>query len=319
MLRSCGLLIAVSIGAAICQAVPQSFAAVVVLDGSESPSGSSTSNSPSDSPPNSPSNSPSNGSDKPASAGLSPHSSSEPSSNSNLPGKNDVLNQDGLLSPSPPSPIPNKQEGSPRTSPSSPSSQSPPPTGIPDDHGSTPTLGAATPTSPAPAIDPRQLAASNPAELALEMLPGTVVNVGSIVSFKVTTKKAGYVVLFDVDPTGHLTQIYPNTASLTRTSRANGNYVKAGGKLTIPLAGDPYAGIKYVVSPPSGRAMIVGILSTLPVQFLDLPDVPFEMTDQPNLVLSYLLKQTNKLRIPDSDNHLREDRWSFDAKSYTIQ
>src|SRR6516225_2206226 len=133
MLRSCGLLIAVSIGAAICQAVPQSFAAVVVLDGSESPSGSSTSNSPSYSPPNSPSNSPSNGSDKPASAGLSPHSSSEPSSNSNLPGKNDVLNQDGLLSPSPPSPIPNKQEGPPRTSPSSPSTQPPPPTGIPND------------------------------------------------------------------------------------------------------------------------------------------------------------------------------------------
>jgi hypothetical protein len=236
-----------------------------------------------------------------------------------LPGKNDILNQDGLLPPSPPSPIPNKQEDSPRTSPSSPSSQSSPPTGIPDEHGSTPTLGAATPTSPAPAIDPRQLAASNPAELALEMLPGTVVNVGSFVSFKVTTKKAGYVVLFDVDPTGHLTQIYPNTASLTRTSRANGNYVKAGGKLTIPLAGDPYAGIKYVVSPPSGRAMIIGILSTLPVQILDLPDVPSEMTDQPNLVLSYLLKQTNKLRIPDSDNHLREDRWSFDAKSYTIQ
>jgi len=65
--------------------------------------------------------------------------------------------------------------------------------------------------------------------------------------------------------------------------------------------------------------MIIGILSTLPVQILDLPDVPSEMTDQPNSVFSYLLKQTNKLRIPDGDNHLREDRWSFDAKSYTIQ
>jgi len=305
MTRRSRLLMAVSVGAAICQAVPQSFAAVVVLDGSAPPSASSTSDS--------------TGSNKSAPVDLPPKSSSEPSSNANVPGKDDVLNHDELPPPSLPPPIPNKQEGTARTSPSAPSNQSPVLTGTPGEHGSTPTIGAATPSLPVPAIDPRQLAKSNPAELALEMLPKTVVNVGSIVSFKITTKKAGYLVLFDIDPTGHLTQIYPNTTSLMRTSRVNGNYVKAGGELTIPLAGDPYGGVRYVVSPPSGRAMIVGILSTLPVQIIDLPDVPSEMTDQPNSVLSYLLKQTNKLRIPDNDNRLREDGWSFDAKSYTIQ
>jgi len=38
----------------------------------------------------------------------------------------------------------------------------------------------------------------NPAQLAVEMLPGQTVTVGSFVSFKVTSKKPGYLVLMDV-------------------------------------------------------------------------------------------------------------------------
>jgi Domain of unknown function (DUF4384) len=122
-----------------------------------------------------------------------------------------------------------------------------------------------------------------------------------------------------VDATGHLTQIYPNTSSLTHTNRANANYVKPGNPFTIPLATDPYAGVRYVVSPPNGRAMIVGILSALPVQILDLPDIPADLVDKPDKILSFLSKRAGELRIPDSDNQLREAQWSFDAKPYVIQ
>jgi Domain of unknown function (DUF4384) len=185
------------------------------------------------------------------------------------------------------------------------------------------------PPSPPPASPPTEArtttldlsgaAPANPAELSVEMLPGRTVSVGSTVSFKVSSKKPGYLVLIDVDATGHLTQLYPNTTSLTRTSRSNANYVKPGSPFTIPLASDPYAGVRYVVSPPNGRATIVGILSPLPVQILDLPDVPAELVDKPEKVLSFLSKRTGELRILDNDNQLREARWSFDAKPYVIQ
>jgi hypothetical protein len=159
----------------------------------------------------------------------------------------------------------------------------------------------------------------NPAQLAVEMLPGQTVTVGSFVSFKVTSKKPGYLVLMDVDATGHLTQIYPNTASLVRAGRSNANYVKPGSATVIPLPTDPYAGVRYMVAPPNGQAMIVGILSAVPVQILDLPDIPAELLGKPEMVLAYLSKRTNELRIPNQDDQLREGKWSFDARPYTIQ
>jgi hypothetical protein len=181
-----------------------------------------------------------------------------------------------------------------------------------------PLAPAFTAGSPATPADIGAAKVENSAEVSVEMMPGQTVSVGSLVSFRVTSKKAGYLVLVDVDTTGHLTQIYPNTASLTRTSRANGNYIKPGGTLTIPLATDPYAGIRYVVSPPNGQAMIVAVLSAQPVQILDLPDVPTDIKEK-SAMLAYLAKWMNELRIPDDASQLREAKWSFNAKSYTIQ
>lgn len=181
-----------------------------------------------------------------------------------------------------------------------------------------PGAAAMAPALPAAASDLGAAKVANSAEVSLEMMPGQTVAVGSLVSFRVTSKKAGYLVLVDVDATGHLTQIYPYTASLLKTSRANGNYIKPGGTLTIPLATDPYAGIQYVVSPPNGQAMIVAVLSAQPVQILDLPDVPQDVKDRSE-ILPYLSKWMNELRIPDGESQLREAKWSLNAKSYTIQ
>jgi hypothetical protein len=183
----------------------------------------------------------------------------------------------------------------------------------------TPPAAAAAPASPPAPVDLGTVKVANSAEVSIEMLPGQTVSVGSRVSFRVTSKKAGYLVLVDVDATGHLTQIYPNTSSLVRAARPNGNYIKPGGTLTIPVASDPYAGaVQYVVTPPNGQAMIVAILSAQPVQILDLPDVPPDIKG-PSGMLAFLSKWTSELRIPDDSSQLREAKWSFNAKSYTIQ
>jgi len=176
--------------------------------------------------------------------------------------------------------------------------------------------GGATPT-PRP-LDSAANKIGNSAKVSVELRPSQTVAVGTTVSFRVSSKKAGYIVLMDVDATGHLTQIYPNTASLRRVKQKNGNFIKAGGTLSIPIPTDPYAGVRYVVSPPNGEAMIVAILSAQPVQILDLPDIPTGTGDR-SAVLSFLSQQVSELRIPDNANRLSEAKWSLSATPYVIQ
>src|SRR4051812_3294851 len=159
---------------------------------------------------------------------------------------------------------------------------------------------------------------ANSAELSVEMTPGGTVNIGSRVSFRVTSKKAGYVVLVDVDATGKLRQIYPNFVSPAR-GRPNANYIKPGVPLLIPSAADALGGVVYVVSPPVGNAMVVAIWGEQPVQLVDLADVPVEVSGQ-NEAIDYLTKRANELRIADTrSGRLREANWSFAAKFYAIR
>lgn len=162
---------------------------------------------------------------------------------------------------------------------------------------------------------------ANSAELSLELLPGLDVAVGAKVSFRVTAKKSGYLILVDVDAEGKLSQIYPVPNNLVggRPARPNANYIAAGKSLQIPSSGDHFAGVEYVAAPPSGIAMIVAILSDRPVQILDLPDVPAALTGQAE-ALAFLAKFAKELRIPQGDGgRLQEARWSFDAKFYAIR
>ena len=136
--------------------------------------------------------------------------------------------------------------------------------------------------------------------------------------FESRSKKAGYVVLVDIDANGKLTQIFPNVAYLNRASGPNANYIKPGVPLFVPSPADT-EGIAYVVSPPAGKAMVVAIWSEQAVQMLDLPDIPPELAGRDE-ALSYLTKWASELRIPESKtNRLYEARWSFDAKLYSVQ
>src|SRR5262249_40221950 len=116
----------------------------------------------------------------------------------------------------------------------------------------------------------------NSAELVVEILPGAEIPVGTKVSFRISSKKPGYLLLIDVDATGKLTQIYPNPMSVVsaRGGREKSNQVRPGKPIVIPNPSDTYAGYEFVASPPRGIATIVALLSARPVQIIDLPDVP---------------------------------------------
>ena len=164
----------------------------------------------------------------------------------------------------------------------------------------------------------------NAAGLSMQILPGPDITAGSQVSFQVSSKKAGYLILVDVDATGKLVQIYPNPMSLMGPNgiRENSNFIQAGKTLRIPDRGSAYSGFEFVASPPIGTAMVVALLSDRPVQLVDLPDLPGSVAGSTSAA-DYLTKLANELRIPSggkgATDQLVEAHWSFDVKFYAIR
>jgi hypothetical protein len=183
-----------------------------------------------------------------------------------------------------------------------------------------PTPPPSEPVTAAPGVElgKDELKADNPAGLSIEILPRADLPVGAHVTFKVTSRKRGYLMLVDVDAAGKLTQIYPNQNSLTRRVRDNSNLIRPGRAVMVPDKDNPLAGFEFVASPPEGVAMIVAVLSDRAVQVIDLPDVPRQFTGQA-AALDYLTALAKSLRIPDESGDLEEAKWSFDAKFYRIR
>jgi hypothetical protein len=181
------------------------------------------------------------------------------------------------------------------------------------------------PTDTVPQPPPDDLAAltnsvkvANPAEVSVDILPGAQITMGARVSFRISAKKQGYLILVDVDAAGKLTQIFPNPLSLLRGGNKTANLIRPGRPLQIPNPAEVLAGFEFIASPPAGTAMVVAILSDRPLQLIDLPDLPPTMTGQA-AAADFLTKFASELRIPDDNGRLLETRWSFDVKFYAIR
>ena len=161
----------------------------------------------------------------------------------------------------------------------------------------------------------------NSAGLKLELMPSGDIVIGTQMSVRITSEKQGYLVVVDVDSEGHLTQIYPNTHSLATKegAAANSNLLSKGKPRIIP---DPKerATFQFVAAPPVGVGMLVAVLSDVPVQMIDLPDVPALMAGQ-KPALDYVRETTRQLRIlPSSDrDSIKDPKWSFATQFYVIK
>jgi Domain of unknown function (DUF4384) len=176
---------------------------------------------------------------------------------------------------------------------------------------------------PQPANDrpETRIKVANAAGLSVEISPDAEIAIGTTVSFRISTRKEGYLLLLDVDATGKLTQIYPNPMSLMSApgGRQRSNLVKPGKPVLIPDPTDAHAGFEFVASPPHGTAMVVALLSDRAVQMIDLPDLPANLVGQAD-ALGHLSNMARELRIPSADaGRLQEARWSLDAKFYSVR
>ena len=158
----------------------------------------------------------------------------------------------------------------------------------------------------------------NTASVSLRMSPGPFVSVGTKVSFRVTTRKPGYLLLVDIDANGTISQIFPSPEMIVQSQEAAANAIKPGEELLIPNAAAKQRGFDYVITPPTGEAAIVAILSDRRVQIIDLPDNTQKARSRAEAI-SGLTRWTSELRVPDPDTgKLQPSNWSFDIKPYSI-
>lgn len=163
------------------------------------------------------------------------------------------------------------------------------------------------------------MAVPNTANVSLQMNPDQSVSVGTKISFRVTTKKPGYLLLVDIDAGGKMSQIFPSPEMIVQSQEAATNFIKPGAELLIPNSEAKKRGFEYVITPPLGEAAVVAILSDRRVQIIDLPDnTPKQPTEAE--IISYLTEWTSKLRVPDpGTGKLQPSNWSFDIKKYSIK
>jgi hypothetical protein len=161
---------------------------------------------------------------------------------------------------------------------------------------------------------------SNTANVSLQMSPDqSSVGVGTKISFRVTTKKPGYLLLVDIDANGRMSQIFPSPEMIVQSQEAAANFIKPGEELLIPNSAAKKRGFEYVMTPPVGEAAVVAILSDRRVQILDLPDSAQRQQTEAETI-SYLTEWTSKLRVPDpGTGKLQPSNWSFDIKQYSIK
>ncbi len=166
-----------------------------------------------------------------------------------------------------------------------------------------------------------QFEAENAAGVTIDILPANQFAIGAKVSFKVTTKKPGYLILVDVDGAGKVTQRYPNLYSMAIPAGAseNANLVEPGKTVSVPNPANPFAHFEYIAEPPPGQGMIVALLSPKPVHVVDLPDVPQDIVGA-KAAVDFLVDAARSLRIAgrDANAPLADPQWSFAIKSYSI-
>ena len=159
----------------------------------------------------------------------------------------------------------------------------------------------------------------NTANVSLQMFPDQTAGVGTKVSFRVTTKKPGYVLLVDIDAKGRMSQIFPSPELIAESGEAAMNFLRPGEEMLLPNAFAKKRGFEYVATPPLGPTAVVAILSDRRVQILDLPDTSQKTRSEAETV-AFLAEWTNQLRVPDPETgKLQQSNWSFDIKRYRIQ
>lgn len=150
-------------------------------------------------------------------------------------------------------------------------------------------------------------------------------HVGDLVSYRVTTRRPGWLVIFDATPDGRLTQIFPNALSL----RMPGGAAPEAGMLLperprlIPDPRNAYEGFAVKIEEPRGSGVIVAVLSDKPLTSLELPSAPrtFAAAEAAAVIGRLRGELTRGLRPAEKGepNRARSPGWSVAARPYSVR
>jgi hypothetical protein len=138
---------------------------------------------------------------------------------------------------------------------------------------------APPPPMPVAAVAQDALSRDNPAGLTVEIVQGDVLRIGQSAQFRVTAKKPGYLLLIDMTPDGRMTQVFPNARSLATPmgKRTTANLIEPGRPLLVPDHRNPYEGFEMKVAAPTGRGLLVAVLTEQPLPSVSTPATPKTM------------------------------------------
>jgi secreted trypsin-like serine protease len=160
----------------------------------------------------------------------------------------------------------------------------------------------------------------NSAGVTVDFAQGMELRLGQLAQFRVRTQQPGYLVLLDVAPDGKVTQVFPNARSLATPTgaRKDANLVSPTRTLLLPNPRNPYEGLEYKITPPSGEGQLIAILSKDPIRSVAVPEKPTTL-DAP--AGSDLVAQIahELLREPVIAGKVQKREWSVAQRSYRIQ
>jgi secreted trypsin-like serine protease len=165
----------------------------------------------------------------------------------------------------------------------------------------------------------------NPAGLAIAFEQGDEVRVGDLVSYRVTTQKPGYLMVFDATPDGKLTLVFPNAHSLESPTGAasKSSFVQPGRPLLIPDYRNQYRGFNVRITEPRGQGIIVAVLADAPLTSLGTPPAPktFASSQEAVAAIGQVRRElTRGLRADaSSGGGLLQPGWSAAVHVYTIR
>ncbi len=153
----------------------------------------------------------------------------------------------------------------------------------------------------------------NSAGLVLAMKPAGKIKLGQSIQIEVTGRKAGWLVLLDVDAAGKIVQLYPNDLA---TKHGSDGKISAGRPITIP---DAYYGFDFKAGEPTGKGALIAIVTedAVPLEDLVKPHGDFAAISDPDAYLAELAKRLREIWTADHAN--RALNWSMAELPYEIE
>jgi hypothetical protein len=163
----------------------------------------------------------------------------------------------------------------------------------------------------------------NAAGVAIAFDKGDDVKVGDLVSYRVTTRKPGYLAIFDAAPDGKLTQVFPNARSLGSPTSANPDAARVLQErpLLIPDYRNQYRGFNVRITEPRGKGVMVAVVSDAPLGSLDTPAGPktFASQDEAIAAIARLRGELTRGLRPSESGVVATPNWSVDVHEYMIR